>query len=131
MITQDMVVRTNIGSGREPRREFSRKTKRLAWERCGGQCEMIRGGVRCTAPIDLGRFIYDHIDPTWYSKNNELENAQVICLPCNADKTAADQGNIAKSKRIRDKRIKAKTAKRPFRVWRKMNGDIVHAERRR
>ena len=95
-------MRTNV------RREFSTKTKREAWERCNGMCEMNRNGVRCGAPIDLGRFIYDHLDPDWYSKDNELENCQVICLPCNREKTAKDQGDIAKSKRIIDKRMKAR-----------------------
>jgi hypothetical protein len=93
------------------RREFSAKTKRQAWERCGGECEYVRDGVRCRAPLDLGRFIYDHFCPDWYSKDNELENCQVICLPCDRDKTAVDQGNIAKSKRIIDKQIKARKPK--------------------
>jgi hypothetical protein len=94
------------------RREFSAKTKRLAWERCNEQCEYIRpDGTRCRAPLATGRFIYDHCDPDWYSKDNELENCSVICLPCNREKTAKDQGDIAKSKRIIDKRIKARKPK--------------------
>src|ERR1700722_4574859 len=81
--------------GIPPRREFSRTTKRLAWERCGGRCEgwisdivdvlaQKRQPGRCNAPIDIGRFAYDHVDPDWYSKNNELENCQVLCVACHA-----------------------------------------------
>lgn len=96
---------------RNVRREFSTRTRRAAWERCNGYCEFVRGGVRCNAPVDLGCFIYDHIDPDWFSKDNELDNCQVICIPCNREKTGRDQANIAKSKRIIDKRIKARSAR--------------------
>ena len=85
---------------------------------------------RCNAPIDLGCFHYDHIDPSWFSGCNDLDNCQVLCLPCHKEKTARDQANIAKSKRIRDKRTKALTSKRPLIVsrWRKFNGEIVYAD---
>ncbi len=114
-------MRTNV------RREFTRKTKRLAWERCGGRCEAYRpvpyqtaGGLpyqrleRCGSMLRPGHFVYDHIDPDWFSKDNELDNCQVICDLCDRDKTAKDQGDIAKSKRIIDKGIKALTSRRPL-----------------
>ena len=69
---------------------------------------------RCNAPIDLGRFEYDHEIPDWMSGDNSIENCRVLCLACHDDKTARDQGNIAKSKRIRDKIIKAKTSRHPM-----------------
>lgn len=118
----------------EPRREFSARTKAQAWERANGFCEglIIRdnGNMgRCDAPIDLGEFHYDHIDPDWYSKDNDLDNCQVLCRQCHIDKTKVDIKHIAKSKRIIRKRIKAKTKKRGFRGWRKFDGTVVHAKR--
>ena len=119
-----------------PRREFSAKTRRAAWERANGMCEgMVDMGyavVRCLAPVDTGNFHYDHLDPDWYSKDNELENCAVLCVVCHKAKTKTDVKNIAKSKRIIDKRIKARTPKgRPIpgtkrSGWkRKMNGEVV------
>ena len=101
-----------------PRREFSAKTRRAAWERCGGLCEgIIQTPLRlhgvglwaqCRAPIDVGSFHYDHVDPDWYSKDNELSNCQLLCRVCHSAKTKRDVKDIAKSKRIIDKRIKAR-----------------------
>ena len=122
------------------RNEFSRKTRRQAWERANGQCEgtlyrtdPAAGPItfRCTAPIDLGRFEYDHEIPDWMGGDNSLSNCVLLCLPCHQEKTARDQGNIAKSKRIRDKIIKAKTSKRPMpfgrgsKLKRKIGGEVV------
>jgi hypothetical protein len=103
-----------------PRREFSAATRRAAWERANGQCEAYLesptgfadvGLIRCTAPLDVGNFHYDHIDPDWFSKDNELDNCAVICRRCHELKTKKDKRNIAKSKRIQDKRIKARKPK--------------------
>jgi 5-methylcytosine-specific restriction endonuclease McrA len=117
------------------RHEFSRKVRRQAWERANGRCEgyiWTDGGyTRCTAPIDLGRFIYDHIDPDFISGRNDLHNCAVICFECNRAKTARDQGAIAKVKRIRDRQIKALTSKRPLpfgrnsRLKKKISGQVV------
>lgn len=123
------------GGGSVPRREFSARTKRLAWERANGFCE---GQIhyseppyyyRCNAPIDLGEFHYDHIDPDWFSKDNELENCQVLCRQCHLDKTRLDIKNIAKSKRIMNKRMKAKKKRGGFKGWRKFDGTVVHVKR--
>ena len=100
-----------------PRREFSSFTRRLAWARANGRCEGIIHDpfnegepydYRCNAPVDIGRFYYDHIDPDYFSKDNELSNCMVLCHECHEKKTRKDIGNIAKSKRIQDKRIKAR-----------------------
>jgi 5-methylcytosine-specific restriction protein A len=117
------------------RNEFSRATRRQAWERARGQCEgqiWADGGyTRCTAPIDLGRFHYDHIDPDFISGRNDLYNCAVLCLECHHAKTARDQGTIAKVKRIRDKQIKALTSKRPLpfgrgsKLKKKIGGQVV------
>jgi 5-methylcytosine-specific restriction enzyme A len=142
-----------------PRREFSAATKRAAWERSGGICEgwlnktpidgslthpsrfprsalQYTSSYRCGAPLDHGNFHYDHFDPDWYSKDNELENCTVLCHFCHAAKTRTDVKNIAKSKRIIDKRIKARKPKsRPLpgtraSGWKhKMSGEWVRRER--
>lgn len=130
-----------------PRKEFSRATRLAAWERANGQCEgmipletwmgdwWIPGAKnpmrRCNAPIDIGCFHYDHVDPVFNSDDNSLSNCQCLCRPCHKAKTKQDVKAIAKVKRIRDKRIKALTSKRPMpgsrKDWRKrkMNGQIV------
>ncbi len=136
------------------RTEFSRKTRRLAWERANGMCEgMIddhwhSGGLwldggkaiwyppgmlqkRCNFPIDLGLFHYDHIVPDWTGGDNTLANCAVLCRLCHAKKTAEDVGAIAKVKRIRDRRSKSLTSKRPMPFGReskfkkRMDGTIV------
>ena len=122
-----------------PRREFSAATRRAAWLRCQGFCEgqfqlLGEGGlVRCNTPINLGNFHYDHIDPDYFSKDGsgELSNCQVLCKLCHRDKTKRDVKLIAKSKRIQDKRIKARKPKgRPMpgtkrSGWRKrMDGTV-------
>lgn len=107
------------------RREFSTAVRRAAWARANGACEMIVDGRRCNAPIDLGGFHYDHTIPVWFCDDATLENCQVVCVPCHRDKTNRDLGNIAKSKRIINKRIKATKSKRGFRGWRKFDGTVV------
>jgi 5-methylcytosine-specific restriction enzyme A len=128
--------------GSHSRREFSRKTKRLAWERCGGRCEGVLPPpsnsfqtfdiiLYCSAPLRSGQFEYDHHDPDWFSNDNELSNCVVLCRTCHRSKTAKDQGDIAKTKRIRDKAIGALTSKNPMPFGRKspwkkkLNGDVV------
>ncbi len=134
------------------RTEFSRKTRRLAWERANGMCEgrlpltadearktqiglteptLIIGGKPCNFPIDLGLFHYDHIIPDWMGGDASLDNCQVLCRLCHAKKTAADVGAIAKVRRIRDRRSKSLTSKRPMpfgrgsKFKRKIDGRIV------
>lgn len=107
------------------RNEFSRKTKFTAYMRANGFCQ------KCGARLAPGKYRYDHIDPDWFSGCNDLSNCQVICLDCDAPKTAKDQGDIAKSKRIRDKRIGAKTSRNPMpgsrrsRYKKTMSGKVV------
>ena len=112
-----------------PRREFSAATRRAAWERANGCCEglvRVDTGIpdnltapydylpaleRCNAPLFLGNFHYDHIDPDWFSKDSEINNCQLLCTRCHLEKTKRDVKNIAKSKRLQDKRIKARKPK--------------------
>ncbi|HLY06121.1 MAG TPA: HNH endonuclease [Rhizomicrobium sp.] len=92
------------------RREFSKETKRLAFERSGGFCEGsgpaygLPPGQRCNAPLDRG-VIYDHEDPDYIGKNNSLENCRCICpQACNKFKTYKhDAPKIAKVDRLLDR----------------------------
>lgn len=85
------------------RNEFSRKTKAQAFERSKGLCENKACGIK----LFPGKIAYDHVNPDWTSGDNSLENCEVLCLDCHKAKTALDQGDIAKVKRIRDKHIGA------------------------
>ena len=103
------------------RREFSIETRRLAWTRANGACEgrvpqhdpkapydYLRPFRRCNAPVDIGCFVYEHLNPAWMSDDASLENCAVYCLRCAKVKTKLDVQNIAKAKRIIAKRTKTK-----------------------
>jgi hypothetical protein len=133
-----------------PRKEFSAKTKRLAWARANGMCECVvdaktdqpiltsllnyRGSwKRCCAPIDLGCFIYEHVNAVWMSDDNSLENCAVYCLPCAKFKTKSDRKRIDKVKRILKKRAglrkprgRALPGTKRSGLKRKFGGKIVH-----
>jgi hypothetical protein len=106
-----------------PRREFTTKTKRIAYERC--HINGVPCCEKCKAPLQIGRFTYDHIDPDYFSKDNSLENCQVIGWCCDKPKTAKDQKDIAKVKRIRDRFTGIKKPKVGFRGSRKFNGEVT------
>lgn len=80
------------------RSEFSRKTKRQAFERCKGHCE------GCGVKLTVGKFHYDHTVPDALGGENILENCQVLCTACHGDKTAKeDVPRIAKASRQHDR----------------------------
>lgn len=106
------------------RKEFSAKVKEAAFKRAAGHCES------CRAPLIVGRFTYDHRDPDYFSKNNSLENCQVIGWCCDKPKTAKDQGDIAKSRRVqrREMGIKKRSTfacSRDSKWKRKVGGKVV------
>ncbi len=89
------------------RREFSRKVKSQAWERCGGRCE------KCTAKLFPGKFAYDHDLPDQMGGEPTLDNCRVLCDACHSEKTfTRDIPTIRKSDRQRDKYRAATTPKR-------------------
>jgi 5-methylcytosine-specific restriction protein A len=112
-----------------PRLEFSRKTKRDRFAHCAGKCE------GCGVRLQVGRFHYDHDVPTgWMSGDNSFDNCRVLCQPCHADKTSAEAPQKAKSDRIRDKWIGAKTSRTPLPCGRnspfkkRMDGSVVRRD---
>lgn len=105
------------------RREFSTKTKVLAFDRCGGLCE------GCGAPLSAaGGIEYDHVLAAALGGDNTLENCQVLCgKVCHKQKThTEDRPMISKSNRIRAKWRGAKKPSRPqSKFKRKVNGEVV------
>ncbi len=89
------------------RAEFSRTTKRWIYARANGHCE------KCGIDVSTRVHHFDHVDPSWISGNNKLENGALLCVECHKEKTKLDKGIIAKSKRIIDKRSGALTTRYP------------------
>ena len=87
------------------RREFAKRVRLDAWERCGGKCE------NCTAKITAtnGPPNYDHILPDALGGEPELSNCQVLCKTCHGGKTTdEDRPRIDKARRGFEKRIGAR-----------------------
>jgi 5-methylcytosine-specific restriction protein A len=105
--------------------EFSRKTKRERFEHCKGHCE------GCGFKLRMGRFEYDHAKRCELGGDNSFDNCRVLCDLCHNAKTARDLAEIAKSRRIRDRRIGALTSRTPLpcgrnsRWKKKVNGEVV------
>lgn len=108
------------------RQEFTRKTKEQAFKRANGHCE------GCGSTLVGQSIRYDHRITDWMGGANTLENCSVLGRKCcDVKKTGKDQGNIAKVKRIRDKRSGALKSRRPFRGWRSFRGEVIFADNRR
>lgn len=90
------------------RSEFLKATKRAAFDRCNGFCELC-GGKILTAE-------YDHYPvPAALGGSNELSNCRVLCKKCHRKITATvDVPAIAKSNRIWEKRAGLRKTRRPF-----------------
>jgi 5-methylcytosine-specific restriction enzyme A len=107
------------------RKEFSTRTKELAWQRADSKCE------GCGALLTTGKFHYDHKTPDGLTGANDLSNCAVICLACHKHKTREDVGNIAKAKRRHARDIGANTSRQPLpggkrSKWKKkLDGTVV------
>lgn len=120
---------------RHIRNNFTKETKRLAYERSAGICEchLIPHvfAVACGRPLGAGNTFYEHIDPDAICGRNDLGNAAVLTRTCWKFKTAEhDLPVIAKSNRTRDVARGIKPD-RTITQWRRMNGDRVTAPRER
>ena len=86
---------------RHTRTEFTQATKDSALKRSGGCYEgQLPDGSLCRLPLQRGRITYDHRITDFMSSDNSLENCQVLGWCCDKPKTARDQGDIAKVKRV-------------------------------
>lgn len=88
------------------RAEFTKDTKRQAWDRAGGICEAtgawwgLPEGVRCTRPVAE----YDHVILDANSHDNSLTNCAAVCRTCHRWKTdKRDTPTAAKTLRQQDK----------------------------
>ena len=73
-------------------RQFDDREKRAAYERQNGKCA---NGTRCRTPgnddgqrvFEIGEVQGDHITPWSKGGKTVAENCQMLCLPCNRDKS--------------------------------------------
>lgn len=91
------------------RKEFTKKTKREAYERSSGLCEAtgrlygLGTSKRCKADLTKG-VEYDHVLRASDGGDNDLSNCLAVCIPCHTHKTTKfDTPQAAKTKRISDK----------------------------
>jgi 5-methylcytosine-specific restriction protein A len=107
------------------RREFSAKVRVAAYERSRSLCE------GCGAPLQVGRFHYDHVLPDALGGDPTLENCAVLCRPCHDEKThTGDVPQIAKMKRQRANHLGIRKP-RSILGWKRFDGSIVRAPRDR
>ncbi len=92
------------------RQEFSKATRISAWDLAGGVCQ-----CGCRQKI-VGTPEYHHIVPAALGGSNALENCSVLSKRCHRVLTAkTDVPQIAKSRRIFEKRIGVRGTGRGFR----------------
>lgn len=91
------------------RREFTKETRRQAYERSAGVCECPRlvglagfTGTGCGRPLRSGDVFYEHIIPAGSGGSNHIDNCAALTKTCWRKKTAWDQPTVAKLKRVRD-----------------------------
>lgn len=93
------------------RKEFSRRTKLQAVDRCrenGGLCE-----CGCGLPIDWVKGCeFNHEIPAEHDGPNTLENCQVVRKDCHKKITRAQAKQFAKDRKIRARATGARTPKR-------------------
>lgn len=118
---------------RMPRRNFTNPTKRSAFNRSKGICECHRiphvFSTPCGMPLRDGQVWYEHINCDELSHDNSLDNCAALTPACGRYKTDYyDKPTIAKSNRVLDRARGIKRTQRPFRGWRKFNGEAVWAK---
>ena len=92
------------------RQEFSKAVRIAAWELSGGICQ-----CGCMQKV-LGTPEYHHIVPAALGGSNTLDNVLVLSKRCHRVRTSkTDVPQIAKSRRIFEKRIGVRGTGRGFR----------------
>lgn len=116
------------------RAEFSKTTKRQAYERSTGLCEAsgafygLDSVTRCNASLKYG-VEYDHIILEANSHDNSLENCAAVCKKCHGIKTRTrDIPTAAKTVRQQDKARGITNAKSRW-PSRKLSGAYVSNSR--
>lgn len=87
------------------RSEFPPSVRLKAFRRASWCCE------KCTAPLSVGKFQYDHIIPDGLGGKPTLENCMVLCDACHKVKThLGDRPIMTKADNQRKAHIGAKPA---------------------
>ncbi len=87
--------------------------------------------AHCTLKIERKlRPAYDHCTALVNGGGNRESNLQLLCVPCHAIKTGADVKDKSDTNRIKAKHIGLKKPRTMTR-WRKFDGSIVEAKRKR
>lgn len=93
------------------RKEFSKKTRLLAFQRASGRCE-----CGCGTKLTPGEVQYDHELPAALGGSNDLSNCVVLRTKCHRQKTSEhDVPQISKSARVAEKRMGIRTKRGGFR----------------
>jgi 5-methylcytosine-specific restriction protein A len=114
-----------LETGSSLRKEFSTRTKALAFQRANGKCD------ECGIRLQPGRIAYDHVVPDGLNGDTGIDNCAVLCVACHKQKTRGDVGNIAKAKRREARHIGAHKSRNPLpggklSKWkRKITGEVV------
>jgi len=73
---------------------------------------------------------FDHIIAIANGGENRESNIQLLCHVCHGDKNKVDMRIKSRISGTRLMHLGIKTAKRPFRGWRKFDGTVVRAKTR-
>lgn len=100
----------------EKRRGFSARDVAAVFIKCEARC------ARCHEKVKLGAYAIDHIQRLDALGKHELENWQLLCTPCHADKTRVD--NFEAKKGARQRGEKGQLARR------RKNGPQIKSNRK-
>jgi 5-methylcytosine-specific restriction endonuclease McrA len=111
-----------------PRKAPTKAEKVAAWNAVNGLCEL------CGKPVALeGLDVeYDHRDMREITGDDTVDNLRPTHVQCHRDKTSEHDAPLIAKVRRQEALTRPKVKKAGgFHGWRRFNGDIVRAERRR
>lgn len=95
----------------EKRKGFTPRDVAAVFIKCDGRC------AKCSQKVKLGEYAIDHIHRLDALGAHCLDNWQLLCTPCHAEKTRVDNREAKKGRRIRGElkpREKKQIPSRPF-----------------
>ena len=99
------------------RAEFTKQTKLAAWDRSGQRCECYKlKKPTCNRQKIIGIPEYHHLVPAALGGSNDLDNCAVLSAKCHGLETRQETvPEVAKTRRIYEKRAGVRKSKRPMR----------------